>query len=209
VDINGNDKARNKILLGMTIVFFIIWVIFAINPYERSDWLIENILIFAALIYLIATFNVFRFSLKSYFFIFIFLILHVYGAHYCYTKTPVDKIIHQFIDFKRNNYDRVVHFSFGLLMVYPIKEMIERVVKVKKIWANTFSILTIMAFASFYELLEMWVATIFAPELGPLFLGTQGDVWDTHHDIEQALYGSILTIGISIIFNLKLYFQHD
>jgi putative membrane protein len=75
--------------------------------------------------------------------------------------------------------------------------MIERIVKVKKLWANIFAVFTILAFAGFYELIEMWAATIFVPELGPMFLGTQGDVWDTQHDIELAFFGSSLTIILS------------
>lgn len=210
-----NDKIYNRTLICMLILYAFVWVVLAINPYDRADWLLENILVFLLLIYLASTFKVFKYTIPSYSMFFIFLLLHTYGAHYSYTTTPIDEFIHKFISFKRDNFDRIVHFSFGLLLVYPIKEMIERIVKVKKLWANIFSVLTILAFAGFYELIEMWVAVIFVPELGPLFLGTQGDVWDTQHDIELAFFGSMLTITLSSV--LELFFgrakagshQHD
>lgn len=59
----------------------------------------------------------------------------------------------------------------------------------------------ILSFGAFYELIEMWVALIVAPEIGTLFLGTQGDPWDTQHDMEVALYGSVLAMIIIAISN--------
>jgi putative membrane protein len=37
---------------------------------------------------------------------------------------------------------------------------------------------------------------IVSPELGNIYLGTQGDEWDAQHDMAAALAGSILTMGI-------------
>ena len=45
----------------------------------------------------------------------------------------------------------------------------------------------------------MWVALIVSPEEGALFLGSQGDPWDAHHDMELALYGAIIAMMVTAI----------
>lgn len=72
--------------------------------------------------------------------------------------------------------------------------------KVKGNWTYFISVMNILASGAFYELIEMWVAKIVAPEIGTLFLGTQGDPWDTQHDIEVAMYGAMIAMVFSCIW---------
>ena len=51
-----------------------------------------------------------------------FLLLHAFGAHYSYNSTGFDEWMSQLFGTERDNYDRLVHFSFGLLCAYPIRE---------------------------------------------------------------------------------------
>lgn len=79
-------------------------------------------------------------------------------------------------------------------MVIPIKEWYQQILQVPQKMYAFISILTIFSAGAFYELIEMWVTMIVAPEAGTTFIGIQGDEWDTQHDMELALYGSILMI---------------
>ncbi len=71
----------------------------------------------------------------SYTCIMVFLALHMIGAHYTYAEVPYDAAFksltgssfNELIGWQRNNYDRVVHFSYGLLLAYPIRELFLRV----------------------------------------------------------------------------------
>ena len=54
-----------------------------------------------------------------------------------------------------------------------------------------------LAQSGFFEVLEAIVAVMVSPELGNLYLGTQGDEWDAQHDMAAALAGSVLTMGVA------------
>jgi putative membrane protein len=96
-------------------------------------------------------------------------------------------------------FDRIVHFCYGLLMAYPLREVMLRVVKLKGFWAYAFTVTILLATGAFYELIEMWAALIVAPEIGTLLLGTQGDPWDTQHDMAAALYGATMAMIITVL----------
>ena len=60
--------------------------------------------------------------------IFLFMCLHQIGAHYTYSRVPYDswfvaisgRTFNSLAGWQRNNFDRVVHFSYGLLLTYPV-----------------------------------------------------------------------------------------
>ena len=64
-----------------------------------------------------------------------FLCLHTIGSHYTYSLVPYDawaekvcgRTLNSVFGFDRNHYDRLVHFSFGFLMAYPIRELFLRI----------------------------------------------------------------------------------
>jgi uncharacterized membrane protein YjdF len=80
----------------------------------------------------------------------------------------------------------------------------KRVVGILKIWTYFFTVIIILAMGAFYELIEMWVSNIVAPGQGALFIGLQGDSWDTQHDISSAMYGAIITMVITAIVTHSL-----
>lgn len=180
-------------LLIMSSCYAIIWLWAAWSPMDRFIWFLENLLIFLFWIVFILLHRYFHFSYFSYFCIMLFLTLHTIGGHYSY-QTPIDPWLKQWFSLDRSYFDRIVHFSFGLLIVIPIREWYQQMISISSKMASFLSILTIFAAGSFYELIEMWVAMIVAPEASTAFLGLQGDPWDTQHDMELALYGSMLMI---------------
>jgi putative membrane protein len=131
------------------------------------------------------------------------MILHAIGAHYAYTFTPFGDWLKETMNFSRNHYDRIVHFSFGLLLAYPLKELLDRIVKVPVPWSYIFSPLFIVSFSAIFEFIEAMVVELTNPELGIMFLGAQGDIWDAQKDIIVSLYGSVLTMAIAYILSPK------
>lgn len=179
--------------------YLIFWVWAAIEPYYWEDWLIENLLVFAAAIALVSTYWRFQFSNLSYLLLTLFLMLHTLGAHHSYYVPIPDWIDEALGNVGRWNYDRVVHLSYGLLLTYPIWEVLRRVVRLTGFWAYSFAVMVIVATGAFYELLEMWVALLVAPELEDAFVGTQGDIWDPQKDIALALYGALVAVGVTAL----------
>jgi putative membrane protein len=178
-----------KVLLGWYVLF---WAAMAIAPLDRPFWVLTNVLPFVLVSTLVTTHRTFPLSDVSYLVITFFLSLHVIGSHYTYTNVPFGFWLADLLDFHRNHFDRIVHFSFGFLIVYPLRELLLRSTRVTGFLAYALPISTVMAFASLWEVLESWIARMFRPELGLNALGAQGDIWDAQRDMAAALYGAVL-----------------
>jgi uncharacterized membrane protein YjdF len=51
-------------------------------------------------------------------------------------------------------FDRLVHFTFGLLLAYPIREMFLRIARVRGFWGYYLPLDVTMSFSMLYELIE-------------------------------------------------------
>ncbi len=180
------------------ILFLVIWLILAINPQFRKDWLLENILVFIVFPTIIWLDKKYKFSTFALILIFIFGTLHLIGAHFTYSKMYHFNHITNLFGFERNHYDRVVHFLFGLFIYVPICEILLNYFTKKS--ASNISILAIIAIATIYEELEWLAVELFYKDLGIAFLGIQGDIWDAQKDIALAILGAIIS---SIIIKNK------
>jgi putative membrane protein len=191
---------RNRRFLHiLKTIYSAFWIWMALSPNSRSDWFLENLLIWATVLFMGVTYRWFTFSNLSYLLLTVFLALHTLGAHFSYRISGLDTMLHFISSVPRDNFDRIVHTSFGLLLAYPIKEYFTRFIHMKESWTYFMTVMMVVACGAFYELIEMWVAQIVAPEIGVLFLGTQGDPWDTQHDIEVAMYGALIAMLICFI----------
>jgi len=191
--------SKNRLLLVLAAWYAMVWVITAIAPLDRHDWLLENLLVIAALAILIGTYRVFPLSDLSYVLITVFMTLHAIGAHYTYSEVPFGFWLRDTLGFARNPFDRIVHFSFGLLMAYPIREVFLRVANARGFWAYYLPLDVTLAFSALYEIMEMVVATMVAPGTGDAWLGTQGDVWDPQKDMGLAALGALLCMVITAL----------
>jgi putative membrane protein len=192
-----------KALLGWYLLF---WAAMAISPLDRPFWVLTNVLPVLLIVGLIATHRSYPLSDVSYLAIGVFLSLHAIGTHYTYTNVPFGFWMEDLLGFHRNHFDRIVHFSFGFLIVYPFRELLHRSTRITGFWAYALPVITVMAFASFWEVLESWVARIAAPELGLAALGAQGDIWDAQRDMSSAVYGAVLC---TLIIIAARYFLDD
>ena len=196
-------------------VFGLLWVLLAIRPHNRSDWLLENALVALAAGLLLGLRRRLVFSRVSYTLIFLFMCLHQLGAHYTYSEVPYDqwfsaltgRTFNELVGWRRNNFDRVVHFAYGLLLAYPIREVFLRVANVRGFWGYFLPLDLAMSTSMIYELIEWGAAEMFGGELGQAYLGTQGDIWDAHKDMALASLGALLAMLAIAAINWR--FQRD
>jgi putative membrane protein len=202
---------RNYLLI-LAGLFSLLWVVLAIKPHYRADWLVENLLV-AAFIILVSVFHrKLLLSRISYTLIFLFLCLHEVGAHYTYAEVPYDRwfqsifgvSLNGLAGWERNNFDRLVHFSYGLLLAYPVREVFLRVANVKGFWGYFLPLDLTMSTSMMFELFEWAAVAVFGGDLGVAYLGTQGDIWDAHKDMALASLGALIAMIIIGLLNLSL-----
>lgn len=205
---------RNYLLL-LAFLFCIEWIILAIDPLFRKDWALENLLVVIFGIILAASYKYFLLSRISYTLIFIFLCIHEIGAHYTYAEVPYDQwfmsisgiTLNEILGWERNNFDRVVHFLYGLLLAYPVREVFLRVVNVRGFWGYFLPLDLTMSTSMLYELVEWGAAEIVGGDLGMAYLGIQGDIWDAHKDMLLASLGALIAMTLTALLNI--YLQRD
>jgi putative membrane protein len=104
---------------------------------------------------------------------------------------------------QRNPYDRLLHFAFGLLMLWPAAELGGRIASFRKpSGALLFGLGTIAAAAAIYEVIEWLVAVLavsavgsallITPSAGVAFLASQADMWDAQKDMAIACAGAAI-----------------
>ena len=207
--------SHRQFLLVLAVLLAIQFVLLGISPNNRSDWLLENALVVVFIGAMIASYRKLTLSRISYFLIFLFLSLHLVGAHYTYSEVPYDAwfmsltghTLNELVGWERNNFDRVVHFAYGLLLAYPIREVFLRVARLKGFWGYLFPLDITMSTSMLYELIEWGAAAVFGGELGQAYLGTQGDIWDAHKDMALASLGAL--IAVLITGGLNAWLQRD
>jgi putative membrane protein len=198
-----------SILAGLLALEF---VVLAIDPVDRSTWLLENILAVGLVAVLALTYRRLRFSRISYTLIFVFLAIHEVGSHYTYSLVPYDAAwqrltgwsLDEALGFERNQFDRAVHFFYGLLFAYPIRDIFLRVADVRGFWGYFLPLDLTMSTSMVYELIEWGAAATFGGELGQSYLGTQGDIWDAHKDMALASLGALCAMGVTLALNHRL-----
>jgi putative membrane protein len=204
--------AHRRFFLVLSVLFMAFWILLAIEPHDRSDWALENVLVVAAVFALFFSYKHLLLSRISYTMIVIFLCLHGIGAHWTYSLVPYDQAFQSIIGYsfnelvgwQRNQYDRIVHFAYGILLAYPIRELFLRVAQVTGFWGYFLPVVLTMAASMFYELVEWGAAEIFGSELGIAFVGAQGDIWDAQKDMWLATLGALTAMGVTAAINVRL-----
>lgn len=177
-----------------------LWIALAIEPVYRADWLLENLLVFAAVPALVLTRRRMRFSNAAYACLAAFFALHAIGAHYTYSLVPYDawfeqlagRGLNEMFGWSRNHYDRLVHFAYGALLLLPASELLDRVAPPRGWWRFFLPVLFIASHSVVYEMIEFAAAIVFGGDLGQAYLGTQGDEWDSQKDSLLATSGALL-----------------
>ena len=173
-----------------------LWVGAAVTPASRDSWLLENALPVSLLALLAGMYRRWHLSDASYLCIAAFLVLHLAGAHYSYAEVPLGRWVGDALGADggpRNHYDRVVHFAFGVLFFYPLREVL-----LYHVWrrgaAALLAVGAVLALGGAYEVLEWGVAQLVAPDAAARFVGAQGDRWDAQQDMALAWLGATLAL---------------
>ena len=193
---------QRRYLRTLAVLFAIWWIALSIAPWYRKDWALENALVVAFVAFGALTYRRLVLSRLSYTLVFAFLCLHEVGAHYTYAEVPYDAwfealtgvTFNSLVGWQRDNYDRVVHFLWGLLIAYPIREIFLRAGGLRGFLGYFVPLTFMMASSALFELFEWLAAEVFGGDLGQAYLGTQGDVWDAHKDMALASFGALLAL---------------
>lgn len=195
----------NPWIWAFMFIFSVIWMNTLIGTSDMNNWMLENTLTVLFIIFLITSFRKFQFSDLSYLLICIYLCMHVYGSKYTYAENPFGYWLQDIFHSSRNHYDRIVHFGFGFLLAYPMREIFLKWLHYPKMVSWILPIEITLSVSGFYELIEWAVADIFFKAQGDAYLGTQGDIWDAQKDMFMAFSGAI--IATTLVSLIKVTFK--
>jgi putative membrane protein len=136
--------------------------------------------------------------------ILVFLWLHILGARWIYSFVPYDEWSRSLFDlsiseqfrFRRNHYDRLVHFAYGALAMVPQVEVLRRKLGLRVVPAVAIGIALVLGTSALYEIGEWILAVVMSPENAEAYTGQQGDAWDPQKDMVLALAGALVSAVI-------------
>jgi putative membrane protein len=188
---------------AMLALFLVAWCVSCIAvPYPKY-FALQHVPTVVAVVALVIIDRRFGLDRLSFGLIITFLLLHLVGARYLYSFAPYDdwaqallgvRISDQF-GFERNHYDRLVHFAFGLLFVYPLWRFVETQAKLSGFWSAVAAMCIVLAASAVYEIAEWLMAVAFAPDWAESYNGQQGDLWDAQKDMALAAGGGLVSIA--------------
>jgi len=189
-----------KILITAFIALFT-WSI--INPVLTYHyWFLETSPILIAILVFILFGRYFKLSDTSYALIVLYLALPLIASHYGVEGVPFGKTLGHWLGTERNMYDRLEHFTFGLIATFPIRDIVLYIMQKRNFWSLYYIPLeTVISLSAIYEIFE-WVAAVTVnPVLAGLFYGSQGDIFDTPKDMAVATIGALIAITLTFIYH--------
>jgi putative membrane protein len=197
-------KAHPRYDLALLVVFLFIVAALGISPHSRVDWVLENLLALLLVMVLVGVFRRFRLSAVSISLVFVFLCIHELGSHYTYALVPYDRwcsaltgvSLNKTLGFERNHYDRLVHLTYGLLMVYPIREVLVRITPLRGFWVGFVALNIILSTSAVYEIVEWIGGQYLGEDTAKAFVAAQNDPWDSQTDMALAVAGAFFTLWV-------------
>ena len=175
-------------------------VLSCIHPIYPEEQLLQHLGTLVLLVPVCIDLKKNRLSLFAFACVSLFIIFHIIGARYIYSFVPYSEWIKSVfqVDINtlfpaaRNNYDRFVHFIFGVLFlpffveILRIKSVRNKILSVLIAWAF------IQALSMLYEVFEWMLTLVMSNEAANNYNGQQGDMWDAQKDMAIAMLGSTL-----------------
>ncbi|MHC8286030.1 DUF2238 domain-containing protein [Pseudomonas sp. XS1P51] len=201
-------KEHPRYDLALLILFLLIVVAFGVSPRSRVDWALENLLVLLLVGTLVAVSRRFRLSAVSISLVFVFLCIHELGSHYTYSLVPYDRwcsaltgiSLDKTLGLRRNQFDRLVHLSYGLLMVYPIREVLLRLTPLRGFWVVFIALNIMLSTSAIYELVEWIGGAYLGDDTSRAFVGAQNDPWDSQKDMALAVAGALVSLLLVSLF---------
>ncbi len=180
-------------LKGAALILLTLLVWTGINAGDKITWLMEVTPVLIILPLLWATYARYPLTPLLYTLIFFHAIILMIGGQYTYAKVPIGFDVQAWFGLSRNPYDKLGHFFQGLVPALAAREILIRGQYVRGRKMLGFVVCCIaLAISAVYELIEWWAALAMG-QGADLFLGTQGDPWDTQSDMFCALLGALTT----------------
>jgi len=129
-----------------------------------------------------------------------FCLLHTLAGRYTYSNVPYDAwgraltglSIDRMFGLVCNDFDRLVHLSFGLFAIRPFAEAARRYGGMGRKAAILSGFLFVGAVSALYEIFEWLITLVLAPGMADEYNGQQGDMWDSQKDMAIALVGGAI-----------------
>lgn len=136
-----------------------------------------------------------------------FWALHILGARYAYSNVPYDEWsralfgtpLSEIFGWRRNHFDRLVHFLFGALWMIPLTDWAVERGQITRRWAVLFAWGWVSALGAMYEVFEWGLTLVMSPENAHAYNGQQGDFWDAQKDLALAALGATLAIPWALL----------
>lgn len=205
-------SASFRPILFSTIAVILVMVLASIQPLAWSSYLLHQAGTLLFLAFILYAYRFWQISSKSYVLATLFLVIHIVGARYLYSYVPYDDWtlqifgirLSELMGWQRNMYDRLVHFSYGLLMFGLMFDGFKNAFNS----ADTKQLIALvlmlnLASSALYELFEWALAMTMSPEAAEAYNGQQGDIWDAHKDMALALVGGLLAATVFIWLKSK------
>ncbi|MDO5768403.1 MAG: DUF2238 domain-containing protein [Psychrobacter sp.] len=212
-------KSKPKLMIyGSLMTVIVVMLLASIHPLDWSSYLLHQAgtLVFIAI--MLAAYRYWQISERAFVLSMGFLLIHILGARYLYSYVPYDKWLKGLFDFtlaeqfgwQRNMYDRLVHFSYGLLLFLAMLEGLRHTLKLTSL--KQLIVLTLMlnlASSALYELFEWGIAMTMSSDDAEAYNGQQGDNWDAHKDMALALIGALVSATIMATSSSKTLYAAD
>ena len=196
----------DKTKLALILLVAIVTMITCVSPIYPHEQLLQHI--GTALLFIPLITDVFKKAMPMSAFVALacFTILHVIGAHYIYSYVPYKELAVSlglvdtgFFQNPRNHYDRLVHFSFGVLLFPYLVYICKKWFKQQQPIAVFMAWLMIQTGSMIYELFEWLLTIVMSADAADCYNGQQGDMWDAQKDMALALLGSTAMLFCYII----------
>ncbi len=196
----------NKYKLLLILAILVITVITCIHPIYPHEQFLQHAGTILLLIPL--SWDVFKnkMPMSAFVGICLFTILHVVGARYMYSYVPYKEwavslgiVDAGYFQDPRNHYDRLVHFSFGVLFLPYFIYICKKWLKQQTVATILVAWLMIQTGSMIYELFEWLLTIVMTSEEADYYNGQQGDMWDAQKDMALAFTGSTIMALIYLI----------
>ena len=188
----SGGRASPRLHLALLAAWAVLFVLTAWAPKDRLTWALEAAPAVIAVVVLASLYRRWRLTPLVLVLVFVHCAILMIGAKYTYAEVPWFSWLRDEFGLARNYYDRVGHLAQGFVPAMIAREVLLRnAVLPRGPWLFFLVTCVCLAISATYEFIEWWVA-LASGEAAEAFLGTQGDVWDTHWDRFLALVGAIL-----------------
>lgn len=197
----------DKTKLALTLILVIVAIITCINPIYPDEQLLQHIGTVLLLIPLITDIFKKKMPMLAFAGMVCFTLLHIIGARYIYSYVPYKEVAvslgivgTDFFQDSRNHYDRLVHFSFGLLLFPYLVYICRNYFKQQSSISIIMAWLIVQTGSMIYEMFEWLLTIMMTANDAENYNGQQGDIWDPQKDMGLALLGSTIMLLFYYVF---------